>query len=79
MLFVMFATAHPERYADLFHILRHARIPEGVKIKEKLEIFGKPDIVVIFEAENELLASKFVEQFGKVGDVITHLAMRVGE
>ncbi len=79
MLFVMFATAHPERYADLFHMLRKARIPEGVVVREKLEIFGKPDIVVIFEAKNEELASKFVEQFGRVGDVITHLAMRVRE
>lgn len=79
MLFVMFATAHSERYGDLFHLLRHARIPEGVKIREKLEIFGKPDVVVIFEANNEELASKFVEQFGKVSDVITHLALRVRE
>ena len=79
MLFVMFATAHPERYGDLFHLLRNARVPEGVKIIEKLEIFGKPDMVVLFESENEELAVKFVEQFGKVGNVSTYLAMRVRE
>ncbi len=41
MLFVMFATAYPERYSDLFHLLKHMRIPEGVKIVKKLELFRK--------------------------------------
>ena len=77
MMFVMFATANPERFADLFTLLKNMKIPEGIVIREKLEIFGKPDVVVVFEAPNEELAAKFIEQFGKVSTVTTHLAMRV--
>ncbi len=79
MLFVMFATAYPERYSDLFHLLKHMRIPEGVEIVKKLELFGKPDIVMLFEANNEHIAAKFVEQFGKVGNVSTYLAREARE
>jgi uncharacterized protein with GYD domain len=78
MIFVMFATAHPERFADLFHVVRNMKVPEGIKIREKLEIFGKPDVIIIFEAPNEEMAAKFVEQFGKVSTVTTHLALKVG-
>ncbi len=77
MIFIMFATANPERFADLFHLLRNMNVPEGIKIREKLEIFGKPDVVLVFEAPNEELASNFIEQFGRVSTVTTHLAMRV--
>ena len=77
MIFVMFATANPERFAYLFHLLRNMNVPEGIKIREKLEIFGKPDVVLVFEAFNKELASKFIEQFGMVSTVTTHLAMRV--
>ena len=77
MMFVMFATANPERFADLFTLLKNMKIPEGIVIREKLEIFGKPDVVVVFEAPSEELAAKFIEQFGKVSTVTTHLAMRV--
>ncbi len=77
MLFVMFATANPERFADLFHLLRNMKVPEGIRIREKLEIFGKPDVVLVFEAPNEVLAANFVEQFGRVSSVTTHLALEV--
>ncbi|AGB04959.1 hypothetical protein AciM339_1090 [Aciduliprofundum sp. MAR08-339] len=77
MIFVMFATAAPERFADLFHLVRNAKVPDGIKILEKLEVFGKPDVVVVFEAPNEELAAKFIEQFGRVSTVTTHLAMKV--
>ncbi len=77
MIFVMFATANPERFADLFHLVRNMNVPEGIKVREKLEIFGKPDVVLVFEAPNEELASKFIEQFGRVSTVTTHLAIKV--
>ncbi len=77
MIFVMFATANPERFADLFHLLKNMKVPEGIKIREKLEIFGKPDVVLVFEAPNEELAARFIEQFGRVSTVTTHLAMEV--
>ena len=78
MLFVMFATANPERFSDLFTLLENMKIPQGIKVIERLEIFGKPDVVLIFEAPDEELASKFIQQFAKVSTVSTHLAKRVG-
>ncbi len=77
MWFVLFATANPEQYSDLLHILEHTRVPEGVKVHRKLKVFGKPDVVVVFEAENEKIAEEFVKQFGRVSDVRTHLAIDV--
>ncbi len=77
MIFVMFATANPERFADLFHVVRNMKVPEGIKVREKLEIFGKPDVLIVFEAPNEEMAAKFVEQFGRVSTVTTHLALKV--
>jgi len=77
MIFVMFATANPERFADLFHVVRNMKVPEGIKVREKLEIFGKPDVLIVFEAPNEEMAAKFVEQFGWVSTVTTHLALKV--
>ncbi|NPA76085.1 MAG: hypothetical protein GXO25_08420 [Euryarchaeota archaeon] len=78
MWFVLFATANPEEYGDLLHILEHTRLPEGVKVHRKLKIFGKPDVVVVFEARDEQSAEEFVKQFGRVSDVRTHLAINVG-
>ncbi len=77
MKFVMFATAHPERYSDLFQMIRKMRIPDGIKVIQRLEIFGKPDVVVVFEARDEKVATDFVKQFGSVGEVTTLLAMDV--
>jgi len=76
MWFVMFATANAEQYGDLFHIVGKMKIPEGIKIHQVLEIFGKPDVVIVFEAENEKTASEFINQFGRVSEVTTHLAIK---
>ena len=76
MWFVMFATANAEQYGDLFHLVEKMKIPEGIRIHQVLEIFGKPDVVVVFEANNEKAASEFVKQFGRVSEVTTHLAIK---
>ncbi len=77
MLFIMFATATAERYSDLYHVVKNMRIPEGIKIREKMDIFGKPDLVIVFDAKNEKIASEFVKQFGRVSEVSTHLAVDI--
>ncbi len=76
MWFVMFATANAEQYSDLFHLVDKMKVPEGIRIHAVLEIFGKPDVVIVFEAKNEKIAAEFVKQFGRVSEVTTHLAIR---
>ncbi len=77
MWFVMFATANPEQYSDLLLLLERCKVPQGITIHKKLKVFGKPDVVIVFEAKNEELAAEFVKQFGRVSDVRTHLAISV--
>ncbi len=76
MWFVMFATANAEQYGELFHLVDKMKVPEGIVIHDVLEIFGKPDVVIVFEAKNEKTAAEFVKQFGRVSEVTTHLAIR---
>ena len=76
MWFVLFATANPEQYGDLLHMVHKCKTPEGVRVHQKLKVFGKPDIVIVFEAKNESAAAEFVKQFGRVSDVRTHLAIK---
>ncbi len=75
MWFVLFATANPEQYGDLLHVLKNCKTPEGIKVHHKLKVFGKPDVVIVFEATSEKAAEEFVKQFGRVSDVRTHLAI----
>ena len=77
MWFVMLATANAEQYGDLFHVVEKMKIPVGIKVHQILEIFGKPDVIMVFEAKNEKIASEFVRQFGRVSEVTTHLAIKV--
>ncbi len=77
MWFVMFATANPDEYGDLLHLIENMKTPKGIKIHQKFKIFGKPDVVITFEAEDEMVASEFIKQFGRVSDVRTHLAIKV--
>ena len=77
MWFVMFATANPEQYGDLLHLVHRCKVPDGVTIHRKLKVFGKPDVVIVFEARDEVLAAEFVKQFGRVSDARTHLAIAV--
>ena len=77
MWFVMFATANAEQYGDLLHLVEKCKVPEGVKIHRKLKVFGKPDVVIVFEATSEEVAAEFVKQFGRVSDARTHLAINV--
>jgi uncharacterized protein with GYD domain len=42
------------------------KVPEDIKIKEFLSLFGKPDFMIVFEAPNEERAMSFVLKFATV-------------
>lgn len=78
MKFVTFINAYPDKYSEMFLLLRSMHVPDGVKIVSSYFIFGKPDAMVIFECDDELRAFKFVETFTGVGDTETHVLVDVG-
>ncbi len=79
MLFTCLIKYMPGKYSQAVKTLKHPKIPDGVVVKYSLGLFGKWDVLLIFEAENEQLASEFTIQFGQIGDVCTSLAMPIDD
>jgi len=50
-----------------------------VMVHEFLALLGKPDAMVIFEAQDAVTAADFVTQFSHVAETITSLALPVEE
>jgi len=78
MLFVTTLTTLPGKTRDALEIfLKYAKIPDVIKIKESLFLFGKPDLLLIFEAEKERDAADFIIQFQEVAKTQTSLAIPI--
>ncbi|MFP3318546.1 MAG: DUF3303 family protein [Thermoplasmata archaeon] len=77
MKFVTFINAYPDKYSNMFMLLKSMHVPENIKIVSSYFIFGKPDAMVIFESQDESMAFKFVESFAGVGDTETHVLVDV--
>jgi hypothetical protein len=77
MIFATFLNVLPGYYSRAIKIFKNPEVPEGVKVREALWMFGKPDAVIIFEAENETCAGDFVVQFGEYCEPRTALAFPV--
>jgi uncharacterized protein with GYD domain len=79
MLFVTALKALPGKYDEATRLFRHPKIPEGVKVKEFLGLFGKPDAILIFEAPDETTAAEFAVQFGSAVESVTSLAVPIDQ
>jgi hypothetical protein len=77
MIFATFLNVLPGYYSKAIKVFKNPDVPDGVKIRESLWMFGKPDAVIIFEAENETCAGDFVVQFGEYCEPRTALAFPV--
>lgn len=66
MIFVTTLDLIPGKNDDLRKIIKNLKVPEDIKIKEFLSLFGKPDYLVIFEAPDEESAMAFVLKFTTV-------------
>lgn len=73
MLFISLMTALPGKHAELIKKSKNPRTIEGINIIRFLGMFGKPDNIAIFEAENEEICVDFLKQFLEVADVQTFL------
>ena len=74
MLFVMMLNTIPGKTQEAIKLCKRPFIPEGVEIKMQLGLFGKPDILMIYEAPDEKSAAEFALQFASCTECTTHLA-----
>lgn len=78
MLFVTTLNTLPGKTREALEVfLKYAKIPESVKIKESLFLFGKPELLLIFEVEKESSAAEFIIQFQEVAETHISLAMPI--
>ena len=66
MIFVSTLDVIPGKVDELRNIIKTLEIPEDIKVREFLTLFGKPDFLVTFEAPNEERAMSFVLKFVSV-------------
>jgi uncharacterized protein with GYD domain len=66
MIFVSTLDVIPGKVDELQKIMKTLEIPEDIKIREFLTLFGKPDFLLTFEAPNEERAMSFILKFVSV-------------
>lgn len=66
MIFVTTLDLIPGKNDDFRKIVKGLKIPEDIRVKEFLSLFGKPDFLIVFEAPNEERAMSFVLKFATV-------------
>ena len=79
MLFVTTLKLMPGQYEDATRLCKHPKIPDDLEIKMFLGLFGKPDVLIIFEAPNPSVAADFAIQFGRVAESTTAVALPIEE
>jgi hypothetical protein len=77
MLFITFLDILPGQYTKAIRAFKNPTLSPTLSIKQSLWMFGKPDAIIIFEAENEQQAGEFVVQFGEVAAVKTSLVFPI--
>jgi len=77
MLFITFITTLPGKNTEAIKLLKNPKKIEGVEVERAVGMFGRPDALIMFEAENERCASDFVIQFSNVATISTSLAFPV--
>lgn len=66
MIFVSTLDVIPGKVDDLQKIIKSLEVPEDIKIREFLTLFGKPDYLLTFEAPDEEEAMSFILKFVSV-------------
>ncbi|MBU1853925.1 MAG: GYD domain-containing protein [Candidatus Omnitrophica bacterium] len=77
MLFISSLEITTEKAKELMTRARNPEMIQGVVIKDILGVFGKPDIILIFEAPSERTAAEFVLQFTDCAITRTHLVFPI--
>ncbi|MBE0433920.1 hypothetical protein IBX73_10720 [candidate division WOR-3 bacterium] len=77
MIFVSMLDVMPGKVEELRKIIRTMKVPNDIKIREFLSLFGKPDYLLTFEAPSEEKALSFILKFVSVAVPKTSLGMPV--
>ena len=79
MIFCTTLNITPGNYKKAIRQFKAPVIPEGVKIRDFLWMFGVPDAFIIFEATDEPTAGEFVIQFGDIAEVKTSVVFPIDD
>lgn len=79
MLFVSIVNSHPGKFEETVRALKRLQVPENIKIREFVGLFGEPDAVIIFEAGDETSAVDFVCHLAASVDCKTQMALPIDE
>ena len=77
MLFISSLEIVTGKAKELTDKAKNPKMIQGVVIKDMLGVFGKPDIILIFEAPNERTAAEFVLQFSGCAITKSHLVFPI--
>ena len=70
MLFAVLFSIIPERTADAFEEIKKIKVPQDVLVKSIFAVFGKHDIMIIYDAANEQVSLDFIADLRKIGGII---------
>lgn len=79
MLFVTTIKSDQGKFEDTIRALKRLKIPEGVKVREFLGLFGEPDALIIFETQDEKHAVEFVCLIASYVKCTTSLALPIDD
>lgn len=69
----------PGKFEETVRALKRLKVPDGIKIREFLGLFGEPDALIVFEAESETAAVDFVSHLAGYVPCKTSLALPIDE
>jgi uncharacterized protein with GYD domain len=79
MIFVSTLEIITGKTDEALELVKTVNPPEDVKVLHFLQMFGKPDFFLIFEAPNEEVAMDFVLNFSGAMESSTQLGVSVDE
>jgi uncharacterized protein with GYD domain len=77
MLFISSLEILPGKAKELTEKAKNPKRIQGVVIRDILGVFGKPDIILIFEAPSERTTAEFVLQFSDCATIRTQLVFPI--
>jgi uncharacterized protein with GYD domain len=77
MLFISSLEIVTGKAKELTDKAKKPKMLQGITIKNILGVFGKPDIILIFEAPSERTAAEFVLQFSDCAVTKTQLVFPI--
>ena len=77
MLFISSLEMVTGKAKELTDKAKNPKMLQGIQIKNILGVFGKPDIILIFEGASERTAAEFVLQFSDCAVTKTQLVFPI--